>query len=484
MAEITTPPPRLAPTAQGIIALLIDDQRIIGEAVRRIVASEPDISFHYLDDPTQAIETALALRPTVILQDLVMPQVDGLSLVSTFREHPATRDIPLIVLSTKEDPSIKAEAFARGANDYLVKLPDRLELLARVRYHSRGYISLLERNDALDKLEVSNRFIRETFGRYLSDDVVDNLLDAPEGLRLGGEKREITIMMSDLRGFTALSEAYSAEQVVMLLNNYLGAMTDIILHYGGAIEEFLGDGILVLFGAPQRREDHAGRAVACALAMQRAMTEINDSNAAQGLPMVEMGIGLNTGEVIVGNIGSQRRTKYGAVGRQVNLTGRIESLTVGGQVLISAATLAAVNAELRIDGESLIDLKGVKGPVCVYEVGGIGAPYDIQLERNVTPLIQLANLMPLTYMLLEDKAAAGERQRGALVRLSNQEAELLSDEMLAPMTNIRLSLECHPEIEIHAKVLQRLSDTPGARVVRFTLLPPAARATLDGLLSG
>jgi adenylate cyclase len=470
-------------TTHAVVALLIDDQRIIGEAVRRLLANEPDIRFHYLDDPTRAIETALELRPTVILQDLVMPQVDGLSLVTSFRQHPATMHIPLIVLSTKEDPRIKADAFACGANDYLVKLPDRLELLARVRYHSRGYISLLQRNEALKKLEVRNRFIRETFGRYLSDDVVDNLLDAPEGLLLGGEKREVTIMMSDLRGFTALSEAYSPEQVVMLLNNYLGVMTDIILQYGGAIEEFLGDGILVLFGAPQRREDHAGRAVACALAMQRAMTEINAFNAAQGLPMVEMGIGLNTGEVIVGNIGSQRRTKYGAVGRHVNLTGRIESLTVGGQVLVSAATAAAAGAELRITGESLIELKGVKDPVSVLEVGGIGAPYEIQLERTVMPLVPLAVLAPLSYTLLEDKTAAGDRQRGVLVRLSGQEAELLSDEMLAPTTNIRLYLACSPDIEIHAKVMQRLAETPGARVIRFTLLPPAARAALDGLLN-
>ena len=179
-------------TAHAVTVLLIDDQKIIGEAVRRMLVDEPDINFHFLDDPTQALELAAKVEPTVILQDLVMPQIDGLSLVSEFRRQASTRDIPMIVLSSREEPKTKAEAFARGANDYLVKLPDKLELLARIRYHSHGYITQLERNEALQKLEVRNRFIRETFGRYLSDDVVNNLLDAPEDgpRRWNIEKRE------------------------------------------------------------------------------------------------------------------------------------------------------------------------------------------------------------------------------------------------------------------------------------------------------
>ena len=124
-----------------ITVLLVDDQAIIGEAVRRMLATESDIEFHHCSDPTQALATANAIRPTVILQDLVMPDVDGLTLVKFFRANPATRDVPMIVLSSKEEPATKAEAFALGANDYVVKLPDRLELIARIRYHSRGYIA-------------------------------------------------------------------------------------------------------------------------------------------------------------------------------------------------------------------------------------------------------------------------------------------------------------------------------------------------------
>jgi sigma-B regulation protein RsbU (phosphoserine phosphatase) len=137
--------------------LLIDDQAIVGESVRRMLAAESDIQFHFCQDPTKALALAEELRPTVILQDLVMPDVDGLMLVKFFRAKQETRDTPLVVLSSKEEPITKAEAFARGANDYLVKLPDKLEMIARIRYHSRAYLNLLERNEAYRQLEESQR---------------------------------------------------------------------------------------------------------------------------------------------------------------------------------------------------------------------------------------------------------------------------------------------------------------------------------------
>lgn len=139
-------------TEHSITVLLVDDQAMIGEAVRRMLSGQKDIDFHFCNDSTKALETALRVSPTVILQDLVMPEVDGLTLVRQFRANDSTKDIPMIVLSTKEEPVIKAEAFSLGANDYLVKLPDKIELIARIRYHSRGYINLLQRNEAYQAL--------------------------------------------------------------------------------------------------------------------------------------------------------------------------------------------------------------------------------------------------------------------------------------------------------------------------------------------
>ena len=164
-------------TQHKITVLLIDDQPLVGEAVRRMLVKEPDIVFHYCKDPAKAAETAEAVKPTVILQDLVMPDIDGLTLVKQFREKEATRDIPMIVLSTKEEPKIKADAFALGANDYMVKLPDALEVLARIRYHSRGYINYLERNEAFQKLEASQRALAQDVAEAAN--YVKSLLPAP-----------------------------------------------------------------------------------------------------------------------------------------------------------------------------------------------------------------------------------------------------------------------------------------------------------------
>ena len=141
-----------ASAAQKVRVLLVDDQPIIAAAVRRMIEGQLDIEFCYCEDPGRAIATAMEFKPTVILQDLVMPQIDGLTLVRFFRANPATREIPMIVLSSKEEPETKADSFACGANDYLVKLPDKIEVVARLRYHSRGYIALQERNLAYARL--------------------------------------------------------------------------------------------------------------------------------------------------------------------------------------------------------------------------------------------------------------------------------------------------------------------------------------------
>jgi len=137
------------------MAFLVDDQAMIGEAIRRQLWNQPDIDFHYCPNPSEALQMASEIRPTVILQDLVMPGTDGLTLVRRYRETPETKNIPIIVLSTKEDPEIKSQAFAAGANDYLVKLPDKIELIARLRYHSRAYLNLIQRDEAYQALRES-----------------------------------------------------------------------------------------------------------------------------------------------------------------------------------------------------------------------------------------------------------------------------------------------------------------------------------------
>jgi len=164
-------------TAHKIKVLLIDDQAIVGAAVKRMLEPETDIVFQFCQDPTQAIPTATEFQPTVILQDLIMPDIDGLTLVKFFRVHPGLKDVPLIVLSSKEEALIKADAFALGANDYLVKLPDRIELIARIRYHSQGYINLLQRNEAYAALLTSRQALAAELAQ--AADYVVSLMPPP-----------------------------------------------------------------------------------------------------------------------------------------------------------------------------------------------------------------------------------------------------------------------------------------------------------------
>lgn len=164
-------------TEHTITVLLIDDQLIVGEMVKRMLAPEKDIVFHFCQDPTQAIKMATEISPTVILQDLVMPEIDGLTLVKFFRANRKLKDVPLIVLSSKEEATTKADAFALGANDYLVKLPDRIELIARIRYHSKGYIALLQRNEAYEALYKSQQVLAAQLNS--AAEYVVSLLPAP-----------------------------------------------------------------------------------------------------------------------------------------------------------------------------------------------------------------------------------------------------------------------------------------------------------------
>jgi len=154
---------------------------------------------------------------------------------------------------------------------------------------------------------------------------MNSLIENPSALELGGEKRSVTIMMTDLRGFTALSERLEPEKVVQMLNTYFEIMVEVVLKYNGTINEIIGDALLVIFGAPQEMSDRAQQAIACSIEMQNAMSQVNQENRAQGLPELEMGIGLNETEVIVGNIGSSKRSKYAVVGSGVNMTSRIEN---------------------------------------------------------------------------------------------------------------------------------------------------------------
>ena len=304
----------------------------------------------------------------VVLLDLLMPVMNGMQVLQKIKDDAHLRAISVVMISGQQDIAEIIKCIEAGADDYLFKPFNPILLGARIkagidrkRWHDRE-------ETYRKQLERSEKFIRATFGRYLSDDIVSEILESPEGLELGGDLCEVTILMSDIRSFTKLIETLPPAKVVKLLNRYLGTMSDIVMEHDGTIDEFLGDAILAVFGAPRSRSDDADQAVRCAIKMQLAMQEINLKNAADKLPKISTGIALNTGSVIAGNIGSERRSKYGFVGYPMNVTSRIEDKTRGGEILISDSTKQKLRDDYSISSSKEIKVKGLTSPLLVHSI--------------------------------------------------------------------------------------------------------------------
>ncbi|MGM3306013.1 CHASE2 domain-containing protein [Anabaena sp. WFMT] len=318
--------------------------------------------------------------------------------------------------------------------------------------------------------------MQKTFGRYLTDEVVTSLIETPTGLKLGGERRKVTVLVSDVRGFSAISEEYPPETVVEILNLYLEVMTDVINQYKGTINDFMGDGILVMFGAPIHRDDDSQRAIACAVAMQLAMQQVNAKNQEMNLPILEMGIGINTGEVIAGNIGSQKRAEYTVIGSHVNLAARIESYSVGGQIFISEHTWKDAKIDLRIDSQLQVEPKGIKHLVTLYEIGGIGGKYNLFLPHIDENIEMLSEELPIEFIVLHGKHVDGKFLPGSLVGLSQNGAQIRCEYDLEKLTNIKLKLLTETalfteEPDIYGKVMKK-SAVDNHFLIRFTGIPP------------
>ena len=319
----------------------------------------------------------------------------------------------------------------RGLTIVMTDLSEMIEMQDAVR--------AMEHIDRLNRqLKNYNDLLSRTFGMFLSDEVVKELLETPDGLTPGGKKKTITVMMSDIRGFTAMSEKMDADELISMLNHYLAKMTDIIQKRGGTIIEFLGDGILTIFGAPVYSETHATDAVATALEMEAAMDEINLWNTERGLPHLEMGIGIDSGEVIVGNIGSEKRMKYGVVGKHVNMCSRIESYTVGGQILVSPAVRSRISVPLQIERELTVLPKGAEKEMVLSHVTGLGDPYNITVKTKSDVLRKLSRPLPVCFYRLDAKHTMDKPCYGGLVSVGRDSALLQTTEQLGPLDNIQM----------------------------------------------
>ncbi|MEO7888945.1 MAG: adenylate/guanylate cyclase domain-containing protein [Vicinamibacterales bacterium] len=231
------------------------------------------------------------------------------------------------------------------------------------------------------------RHIKGLFGRYVSKDVIEQLLADPARANLGGERREMTVLFSDIRGFTAASEHGAPESVVAQLNEYFGEMVDVLFRYRGTLDKFVGDMVMGLFGAPLDDPEHADHAVAAALDMNVALERLNLKWAAEGRSRLDIGIGINSGEMIAGNIGSQAIMSYTVIGDAVNLGARLESLNkdYGTRILISDATRSRLTTDVSTRPIGQVTVKGRAQPVMVYEVTGRGDAPEPQVVSADSP---------------------------------------------------------------------------------------------------
>ncbi|MEM6645718.1 MAG: adenylate/guanylate cyclase domain-containing protein [Bacteroidota bacterium] len=459
------------PSDSALHILVVDDEPdvefIIRQRLRRRIR-KGEIALSFASDGLDALEILNAHDDiAIMLTDVNMPRMDGLTLLSRLNE--LNRAVKAIVVTAYGDMENIRKAMNWGAFDFLVKPLDLDDL----------DITLNQATEALRRERKALR-AEASIGLYLSQEVASSVLDSPEGLTLGGQKVQATLLMSDLRGFSTLSERLAPEDVVELLNIYLGAMAEVIDSFQGMINEFIGDAIFVIFGAPTQRPDDADRAVACAIQMQNRMAKVNAVLAEKGFPALDMGIGIHTGEVIVGNIGSKLRMKYGAVGSSVNLTSRIESYTVGGQVLISEATCRALAADVQIGREMEISTKGFAQPTRILEVEGIGSPFDVKLPVVEVEYAKLAEPMAVQVRLLDGKRTRSATYEGALTHLASGGARLDVNTPLKRLDNLKLIIPPSPESKASGDLYAKVMDADeGGIALRFTAVPEDLAAYFD-----
>jgi adenylate cyclase len=328
-----------------------------------------------------------------------------------------------------------------------------------------------------------------SFSRYAPEEIVRDVVVSGREAMLSGDKREVTVLFSDLRGFTAFAERTRPEEVVAILNDHFELVVAIIARHGGFVVDFLGDSVFAVFGAPRADRDHVERAVTCAIEMQEARTTRNTETRERGWPPLEMGVGINTGPAVVGNMGAHRRIKYGVVGHVVNLAARIETFTVGGQVLVSDPVREVLGDRLLADGPLEAEGKGVGATMRLWEVRAFRGDRPLLLASPARALAVLAPPLEARLRLVVGKQVDTQVYRARLHRLGAGGAEIESDAPLAVFGALQLLLPVPAAVEdplsVDAKVV-KVSEDGKVRtaLVRFTGVDWETQARIEGLAGG
>ena len=294
--------------------------------------------------------------------------------------------------------------------------------------------------------------------------------------------REVTVLLTDLRGFTAISEAHTAPVLLEMLNRYLVKMSEIAIANGGTIDKFMGDAIMVLFGAPFAHSDDALRAVTCAVEMQLALFEINKYHRLNGLPEWSMGIGINTGTMMAGLLGSEIYAEYTVIGDEVNLASRIEAYSLRGQILISEATYRIVRDHVTVSEPMDVYVKGKKEAVNIYEVLGMPSLGKQLPRQEIRKSPRVEAHIPFEFQLLKGKSLAPKKYHGTILDISYNGVLAALDIDVPGNTDIKLDLNLSiagtSETDVYARVL-RMIERDGHRLTSIEFTSVSVQCNID-----
>ncbi len=352
------PADRTAP-AEGLPRVMVVDDSPLACAFVQDGLSSLGYDIVSFQDPYEALEQLGKVQPAIVLSDLDMPGIDGMELCRRIKDGPS-RALPVIILTANDSETERVRGLRGGADDYVNKSASMDELAARIE-------SVMRRTGETERM-------RKLFARYTSDAVVEEILKSPSVV-LTGEKRECTLLFADIRNFTGLADSLPPEQVVGVLNQVLGGLSDAVLTCGGTLDKFLGDGLMAVFGAPVSRPDDPLRALQSARMMMAFMEELRAraesewaASPREGRPLIlELGIGINSGVVVAGNIGGAMRTEYTCIGDAVNVAARLCALAGPGEILVGERTVVLLQGhENSFEELPPVRLKGKPHPVPLF----------------------------------------------------------------------------------------------------------------------
>ncbi|MBE2279396.1 MAG: response regulator [Ignavibacteriaceae bacterium] len=392
----------------------------------------------------------------LILLDVMMPGIDGFETCKILKSDPETSSIPVIFMTALHEMENKVTAFDAGAVDYITKPYEPQEVLLRVRTQIKITSLQKQLNKNISELKIKNELIQRIFGRYLSDDIVKNILEDPENIDFKGVAKNISILIADIRGFSSITEKLDARSTLTIVNTFFSSMIDLVVKYGGIIDELMGDSLLVFFGALNNEGSQADYAVASAIEMINKVPEINRILIEQNLPEISLGVGINSGEVIIGNIGSEKRSKFGAVGKNIVIASRIESFTTGNQIYISSSTLKDLKSKAGIRSSLNVSLKGVSGDTEIYDIDSISGLFNLKVVREVSNPVKKVLNATVSIRILDGKILRSNSSEGSIISIDGNSCLLKTSMLISLHDNLKLEniSQAGDKNEVYAKVTQ------------------------------